>query len=136
MSQVYLDCFTEYVGVGTLTAGAGGILDMTGNRRLVPWEIFFIYLICASALCIILSSVVIYLNRVTYYRLTPSQRVRDQQNLMQEVIPLNIGYGIGPIDIRKSSVVAESGTGQDLIGVSRLPDDIADNLRQSAKLTD
>ena len=94
---------------GSLTAGAGAILDMTGNRRIVPWEAFFIYLICASAVCILVCGVVIYLNRVTYYRLTPSQRERDQHNTLQEIVPLNVGFGAATKERRRSSETANAG---------------------------
>ncbi|OQV17326.1 putative Major facilitator superfamily domain-containing protein 1 [Hypsibius exemplaris] len=85
--------FFHFIGAGSLIAGAGGILNMQTATSAVPWDSFLIYLICIAATCCLVCMVVIYLNRTGGRLLTPSQKERDQGNVLSEYTPLRVDYG-------------------------------------------
>ncbi|GAV02721.1 hypothetical protein RvY_13250-2 [Ramazzottius varieornatus] len=80
--------FFHYTGTGTTTAIAGAILNNAASMLKLPWLVFFVFSTAMAAVCVVISFIIVLLNRKTGYRLTLSQLKRSQRTPAQEVTPL------------------------------------------------
>ncbi|GAU87716.1 hypothetical protein RvY_00526 [Ramazzottius varieornatus] len=88
------------LGLGKLVASAGGaagmvtagaILNTGSSTGDLPWDSFFIFLLVLSSVCVVISPLIIYLNTMTGYRLTLSQR-QKADDAVSEVTPINTSF--------------------------------------------
>lgn len=79
--------FCCYVGIGILTAIAGAVLNaQTTESGDILWSSLVILLLVTTLVGVVFAVLTIYLNAKSGYRLSPSQRERE--DLLQEILPI------------------------------------------------
>ncbi|GAU91079.1 hypothetical protein RvY_03401 [Ramazzottius varieornatus] len=82
--------FAHNAGVATMTTITGALLETEAEK--VPWINLFIFLFVTTLICLLLAALIVWLNWLTFFRLTFSQRQRSQHNTLQEITPLRVAF--------------------------------------------